>query len=63
MLNDERPLCVVQPVVEVGNGDLHTPVLLVIDLHMPMHPNWAHVVCTLQQRRIILPRRVDPCSA
>lgn len=53
MLNNKGPQCVVQPVVEVGYGDLHTPVVLIVDLQMPVHPNRAHVVRALQQRYVI----------
>lgn len=44
MLNDKRPLCVINLVVEISNGHLYTPILLVVELHMPMHPDGAHVL-------------------
>ena len=54
MLSNQRPLRVVHSVVKISDGNLHTPILLVIDLHMPVHPDWAIVLSTLQQRHIIL---------
>ena len=47
MLSNKRPLCIVHLVVEIGDGHFHSPILLVIELHMPMHTNWAHVLCAL----------------
>lgn len=44
MLNDKRPLCVINLVVEISNGHLYTPIILVVELHMPMHPDGAHVL-------------------
>lgn len=60
VLDDKGPLCVVQAVVEVGDGDLGTPVVLVVELHMPVHADGAHMVSALQQWSIVLPRCVDP---
>lgn len=60
MLDNEGPLGVVQSVVEVGDGNLSAPVVLVVDLHMPVHTNGAHVVGALQQWSIVLPWCVDP---
>lgn len=38
VLGDDRPLGVVHPVAEVGDGDLHSPVLfLVVELDVPVH--------------------------
>lgn len=50
VLNHERPLGVVHAVIEVGDCNLGTPVLLVVDLYMPVDTDRAHVVCALQQR-------------
>lgn len=47
MLNNKRPLCVINLVVEISNRHLYTPVLLVVELHMPMHPGGAHVLCAV----------------
>lgn len=47
VLNDESPLRVVHPVVEVSNGDLCPPVVLVVHLYVPVHPNGAHMVSAL----------------
>ena len=58
MLNDESPLRVVHPVIEVSDCYLCPPVIPVVDLHMPVHPYRAHVVRALQQRCIIFSRSV-----
>lgn len=50
VLNNQIPLRVIHPVVEICNGDLHTPVFLVIKLHMPMNSNRAHMFSALNQR-------------
>lgn len=48
MLSDESPLGVVHPVVEVGYANLNAPVVLVVNLDMPMHPNWAHMMSAMK---------------
>lgn len=58
MFNHKRPLRVIQPIVEISYGNLHTPILLVVCFHMPMYPNWAHMLCALKQRGVILCRCV-----
>ena len=63
MLDDESLLHVVQPAVEVCDGDLHSPVVLVVDLHVPVHADGAHVVGALQQRGVVFSRRVHPAHA
>lgn len=63
MLDYEGPLSVVQAIVEVCNGYLDAPVLLVVELDMPVHANRAHVVGALQERRIVFLRRVDSAHA
>lgn len=54
MLCHKCPLCIVQSVVEVSDSNLDSPIILVIDLNVPMHAYWAHVVVALQQWLIIL---------
>jgi len=58
MLHDEIPLWIVHVVVEICDGDFNSPVLFVVDFHMPVDSNWTHMLCTLDQRRYIcvLPR-------
>ena len=63
MLDDEGPLRVVQPVVEVCDGDLDAPVVLVVDLDVPVHADGAHVVGALQKRGVVLPWCVHPAHA
>jgi hypothetical protein len=58
MLYNKTPKGVVHPIVEVCNGNLHTPIVLVVELHMPVHSDRAHVVCALQQRSIVFLRSV-----
>ncbi|BAS84703.1 Os03g0416250 [Oryza sativa Japonica Group] len=60
VLGDERPLGVVHAVVEVCDGDLGAPVVLVVELDVPVHADRAHVRRALQQRRPVLARRVHP---
>lgn len=48
VLSHEGPLCEVHPVVEVGDGDLHSPVVFVVHLHVPVDSYRAHVVRALQ---------------
>lgn len=55
MLNDKSPLRVIHLVVEIGYGDLHSPMLLVVGLHMPMYPNRALVVCIAEAAHHHLP--------
>lgn len=50
MLDNERPERIVHPVVEIHYCDLHSPILLVVDLDVPVDSNWAHVVCALEKR-------------
>lgn len=47
MLSNERPLRVIELVVEIGNGYLNTPVILVIFFYVPMHSDWTHVFCAV----------------
>lgn len=47
MLNNECPLCVVHPIVEIGDGNLCPPIVSIIDLHMPVHSNRAHMMRAL----------------
>lgn len=63
VLHDQSPLGVVQAVVEVGDGDLGTPVVLVVELYVPVHADRAHMVGALQQGRVVLLRCVDPWRA
>lgn len=52
VLHNQIPLCIIQSIVEVCNCDFDTPIVLVVDLDMPMNSNRAHVIRTLDQRRI-----------
>lgn len=61
MLHHKGPLSVVQPVIKVGDSNLHTPIILVVELHMPVHTYRAHMMRALQQWCIILLRSVYPC--
>lgn len=60
VLRHERPLREVHPVVEVGYGNLHAPVVLVVDLNVPVDAYRAHVVRALEEGGVVLLRRVDP---
>lgn len=47
MLSYERPLRVVQPIVEIGYGNFDAPIVLIVKLHMPVHSYGAHMMCAL----------------
>ena len=47
MLNDERPVAVVFPKVEIRYCDLDPPIGLVVEFKMPVHSYGAHVFCAL----------------
>ena len=47
MLCNKCPLCVVHSVIEISNSNLNTPIVPVVDLHMPMNTYWAHMVSAL----------------
>lgn len=48
MLTNESPLCAIHLVVEIGNGNLRKPMLLVVSLHIPVHQDRARVACTAE---------------
>lgn len=47
MLHNQVPLGEVHSIVEICDGDLHSPVLLVIELDVPMDTDWAHMAGAL----------------
>nr|GMD56904.1 protein COBRA-like [Ipomoea batatas] len=47
VLNNKSPERIVHSVVEVCDGNLDSPVCLVVNLHMPVNSDWAHVLCAL----------------
>lgn len=49
MLCHDIPECVVHSVIEIRDCDLHPPILLVIQLHVPMDSYGTHVASTLNQ--------------
>lgn len=51
VLHHQVPVAVVLDLVVVGDRHLHPPVLTVADLHVPVHPDWAHVVGAPEDRR------------
>lgn len=53
MLSNESPLAKVGMVVEVCDANLNTPVVLVVNLNMPVHPNRAHVMGAVEQRGVV----------
>jgi hypothetical protein len=50
MLCDQVPLRVIHAEVEVCDSDFHSPVLLVVELHMPVNSYRAHVGSALDKR-------------
>ena len=47
MLNNKRPLAVVPPKVEIGDGNLDSPISLVVELQVPVHTYRTHMFCAL----------------
>lgn len=47
MLRHKSPLCVVQFVIEISDRYLHSPIILVVKLHVPVHPYWTHMMSAL----------------
>lgn len=47
MLYNKIPLCVIQSIVEVDDGNLDPPIILIVVPNMPVHTNMTHVVCAL----------------
>ena len=60
VLNSQTPEGVIHPVVEVSNGNLDSPVVFIVELHMPVYSDWAHMVSTFQQWVIVFLWRVNP---
>lgn len=57
MLDDQVPLRIVHGIVEIRNGNLDSPVQLVVELNMPMNSDWAHMTRALDERiATVLPR-------
>ena len=59
VLNNKSPLAEVHAIVEVGDADFNTPVVLIVNLDVPVHTNWAHMVGAVEQRRVIFLRSVQ----
>jgi len=51
VLDNQVPLRVVHPVVEIRYCDLHSPIFFIIEFDMPMNSYWTHMRCALNQRR------------
>jgi len=47
MLNSKRPEGVIHPVIEVCNGYLDSPIVLIVNLDMPVNPDRTHVMSAL----------------
>lgn len=47
MLNNEIPVRIVPCIVEIGDCNLHTPILFVVELDMPMDTDGAHMAGAL----------------
>ena len=50
MLGNHVPVCIIHAVVEVCDGDFHSPVVLVVELDMPVDFYRAHVGSALDKR-------------
>lgn len=45
MLYNKRPLSVVHSIVEIDDGNLDPPIVLVVFFNVPVHPDMTQVVC------------------
>lgn len=54
MLSNYVPQGIVHLVIKVCDGDLHSPVILVIELNMPVNSDGAHMARALDQGRIAI---------
>ena len=63
MLNSKRPKGVIHSVIEVCYGNLDSPIVLIVSLHMPVDPDWTHVMSALQQWFIVFLWSVNPHHA
>ena len=63
MLDSKSPEGIVHPVIEICYGDLDSPIVLIVELHMPVYPDWAHMMSALQQRFIVFLWSVNPYHA
>lgn len=54
MLNNYVPLGIVHLEIKVCDGDLHPPVILVIELNVPVNSDRAHMARTLDQGGIAI---------
>lgn len=53
MLNNQILICVIHPIIEISNSDLHTPILLVAKLNVLVNSNW-HMTRTSNQRHNVI---------
>lgn len=53
MLYSKSPKRIIQSIIEICNSNLDSPIVLIVSLHMPVYPNGAHMMGTLQQWFIV----------
>ena len=63
MLNCKTPERVIHPVIEIRYRDFHSPIVLIVSLHMPVNPNWAHMMSALHQWFIVFLWSMNPYHA
>jgi len=47
MLNSKSPEGVIHTVVEICYGNLDSPIVHIVELHVPVYPYWAHMMSAL----------------
>lgn len=57
MLDDQVPLGVIHPIIEICYRDLHSPVFFVVEFNMPVDSNWAHMGTALHKWRVAISTR------
>ena len=60
MLDSKSPEGVIHSVIEIRYSDLDSPIVLIVELHMPVYPDWAHMMSALQQLFIVSLWSVSP---
>jgi len=60
MLNSKSPEGVIHPVVEICYGNLNSPIVLIVELHVPVYPYWAHMMSALKQWFVVSLWSVNP---
>jgi hypothetical protein len=52
VLDNKVPVTVIHPEIPIRDSDLRSPVINVVFLDVPVNLDRAHVICTVEQRRL-----------